>query len=916
LTGKLRTWLCPSSDLDHERSSLRSKRCENTGDWIFEKKEYKTWRTCETSSLLWLHARPGAGKSVLAAHLIENLDVSGQPFGYFFFKYNNSTLSSPKDLLRTICFQLAVKHSAVYDIMVGLMESGFDVQKGRIGTLWQQLFSDRILQLRWPKPMFWVVDGLDECNQEERGGFIQLLADLAHSPLHVKMIILSRRAKDISHFISQLPFQVDEICPEDNLADIMTYARRRLRGSTIGSQATLKESILDKIEKSASGTFLWVQTALDQLDQQDTVDGIIESLNSLPQEMNSYYLRILKSIPTNILPSTLGLAHAIFEWITVAARPLHVQELQAPLNAEFGELLDINASIANHCGGLISTDASGRIEAIHMTVNEFLLLPSNEHKFSVHSGEANARVATFCFETLVSSSFGQLDLTKELSKELFAINPFAQYAVEFCFHHLNIASATPDLTEKLRVFWTSKYLICWIKCLGHLGHLDLLLPSLKSVDIYMDQVDQSQKSTFLRMATIAQEMRYFVNTLGFTTYLSYEGDILKGKRHGYGTSKSLDGGTHIGNWLNDMPDGFGSCTYSGLSRYTGGWKENEWNGEGQFDDPEGNSYKGSYVMGKRQGFGIMKWSWGDRFAYTGQWMSDRCHGTGEMKFADGGFYIGQWQRGLMHGTGRLQKWNDDFYNGEFVEGAPLGPFTPGKPTKEDLENPKMPSDSETSPEVFLEYSTGSTYKGSVKGDRPHGKGELHSCTGMIWKGIFADGMMHGPGASEWPHGGYSKGSRKADQADGYTVELNDSPEHLCKFKGFYNMGVREGEGELWRPNGFHYKGNFHISEMHGEGVRTRVVGHGRYEGEFKDGLENGRGKIYMPGGAVQEGTWKSRKRHGEDSVLTFVDGSTYRGVWRQGSTRQGEFLFIKTAKGVDDLLEFDEEGNIGHHGGS
>jgi len=907
MVSKLRAWLNPASDLDHERTSLRNKRCAQTGDWIFLNKQYLNWREQEQSGLLWLYARPGAGKSVLAAHLIENFDVSGRPFGYFFFKYNNDNLSSSKSFLRSICFQLCLKHTGIYESIFKLMESGYDVQKQRLGSLWQQLFKDRILKLQTSEPVFWVVDGLDECPQEDRSSVLRLFADLQAAPLHVKLIVLSRRTKDIHESMNSLPFKVYEICPEDNHDDIMKYAQHRLSGSTVNSQDDLRETILDRIEKQHSGTFLWVQTALDQVVQQDTVDGILESLSTLPKEMDAYYLRILQSISVNEQnPSAIKLSKAIFEWTVVAARPLYVQELSVPLTAEFGNLIDIKTSIANHCGGLIATDSVDRVEAIHMTVVEYLQQPSSEHSFSIDLAVSNARAATFCFKTLTSTPFLNVDLGIALDQEFFIRNQFAQYAVEFAFRHLGTAKPDTELSSLVKHFLTSQYLLIWIKFAGHLGLLDSLPPLVSNVEGYI--AHPGSKADFLDPAVgnVLSQLRYLVATLGYPTSERYVGDLVDGKRHGYGTSETLDGGTQTGNWMNDKPEGFSIASYLAGSKYVGEWKENEWHGKGHWVDPEGNVYKGDYSMGKKHGLGIMKWTWGNRYSYTGQWANDRYSGIGEMTYANGDVYNGSWRNGLMHGRGKFTKWHDDVYEGEFIDGVAQGSCV------RVAGGPDVPVSPEVTQNVTIAFSSGTEYTGDVVDGRPEGEGELRSKTGLVWKGRFKDGMMDGEGVGTWPNGGYCKGTWKEGQADGFFIEVNDCPEHLCKFEGHYKLGIREGEGEMWQPVGYHYKGNFHADEIHGYGVRNRHI-RGCYDGQWLNGLEHGHGTHHMPGKITYTGLWQVRKKHDENAILTFKDGSVYRGGWIGGLTRKGEFLFKQGVEKLSDIIDFDEHGKIGPH---
>ena len=49
-------------------NDIKSKRIDNTGEWIFETEAYQAWiaNTTPEDSILFLHGMPGAGKTFLS----------------------------------------------------------------------------------------------------------------------------------------------------------------------------------------------------------------------------------------------------------------------------------------------------------------------------------------------------------------------------------------------------------------------------------------------------------------------------------------------------------------------------------------------------------------------------------------------------------------------------------------------------------------------------------------------------------------------------------------------------------------------------------------------------------------------------------------------------------------------------------
>ena len=63
--------------IDYESYRTRNPpRVPGTCTWFLEHPKFKVWRSESSSSLLWLSADPGCGKSVLASFLVEELQTT------------------------------------------------------------------------------------------------------------------------------------------------------------------------------------------------------------------------------------------------------------------------------------------------------------------------------------------------------------------------------------------------------------------------------------------------------------------------------------------------------------------------------------------------------------------------------------------------------------------------------------------------------------------------------------------------------------------------------------------------------------------------------------------------------------------------------------------------------------------------
>ena len=102
---------------------------------------------------------------------------------------------------------------------------------------------------------------------------------------------------------------------------------------------------------------------------------------------------------------------------------------------------------------------------------------------------------------------------------------------------------------------------------------------------------------------------------------SYEGQVVDGVPHGYGTMSYSKGDEYVGEFQNGNIHGRGTMSYANGEQYVGEWKDNEITGRGTFNYANGEKFVGEFKAGKRDGRGTYTYS--DGSTEVGKWQDDQ-----------------------------------------------------------------------------------------------------------------------------------------------------------------------------------------------------------------------------------------------------------------------------------------------------
>ena len=125
-------------------------------------------------------------------------------------------------------------------------------------------------------------------------------------------------------------------------------------------------------------------------------------------------------------------------------------------------------------------------------------------------------------------------------------------------------------------------------------------------------------------------------------------------------------------------------------------------------------YSGKYLLGKKNGYGTIKYKSGD--IYKGEFKMDLFNGVGEYTWANGLIYNGDWKDGKKNGKGTLTHPSGEKYSGDF---------------KDDKKHGKG----------YYINPNGMNYDGGYKNDMFHGKGKFVDATGKVIEGTFKEGKL-------------------------------------------------------------------------------------------------------------------------------------------------------------------------------
>ncbi|OAL43118.1 hypothetical protein IQ07DRAFT_650395 [Pyrenochaeta sp. DS3sAY3a] len=459
LAAKLRTvlsWLqtsdyLPADTLRHHLQDCSPDSC----NWFVQHDKTQLWLSDSSKNpLVWLHGKPGAGKSIICASLVQHVEATNVDVFYYFCTFTAHSSGQTSRLLQSLVSQITQKHhhfaAYIHDVYLKAHPLPTKVALLKLlSELIQGLDSVRL-----------IVDGIDEWDARDQKDLLKDLSQMVSTDRssHIcKILIASRDTLDISRILRKKDRAAAIIALGDSteslaISDSITrFVDKRMSDipdllSDLDPDASITSHIKRSLLEKSQGMFLWVRVVLDLLDTVYSPEELSAVVDDLPSDLETLYGRILDRLCNVPGAHSHGGVPRIISLICFAQRPLHKQELLHALSVPaWGEGNDMQSvpisSILDHCKPFVEELPDSSLILVHFSVKEFFLAGRSPH--IVPAIRAELDLASVCAVMLTHGL--RLLRPGEDSADLVAIGSGAYrllpYALSFWIHHCILFAA-------------------------------------------------------------------------------------------------------------------------------------------------------------------------------------------------------------------------------------------------------------------------------------------------------------------------------------------------------------------------------------------------------------------------------------------------------------------------------------------
>ncbi|KAH9016742.1 hypothetical protein EDB85DRAFT_2122515, partial [Lactarius pseudohatsudake] len=387
LRRDLRNWISPPDPSINYNTACGAHH-KGTATWLTRGDAFKYWRA--HGCLLWVHGKPTVSSSSVIVRDIEDVCNAGlASMAYFYFDFKDTAKQDSRALLSSLLIQLSHQSDVYCDILHALYSSHRQGSVQPNDDALTQCLKTLLVALG-QTPVYLILDAVDEClntsgmpsPREKVLILVKELVELKLSNLH--LCLTSRPEIDIRNALEPLATHRISLHDESgqnadiaNYVSSVVYSDSRMRRW----RAEERDLVVGRLSAKADGMFRWVFCQLEIL-RHCFPSSVLNILEQLPKSLDETYERILREISR----ANRDHAYRLLQCLTVAVRPLRVEELAEVLAVDFNasgspklnadwRWEDNEEAVLSACSSLVTVVMDGGSRVVqfsHFSVKEFL----------------------------------------------------------------------------------------------------------------------------------------------------------------------------------------------------------------------------------------------------------------------------------------------------------------------------------------------------------------------------------------------------------------------------------------------------------------------------------------------------------------------------------------------------------------
>jgi hypothetical protein len=474
--------------------------------WILGDDSFQRWRTQSESRLLWIKGDPGKGKTMMMMGVVSELDLEfkSQPclLAYFFCQSTMPELNNAVSVLRGLIYMLVTRREQLMrHVQQQYKATGSMLFEGPNAIYGLKRILSKILHDPTLATTYLLVDALDECDSS-RSDLLRIITDNRLAPpSRVKWLVTSRNLPQIERHLQldslgvKVSLEVKASHVSEAVATFVEYKVRRLV-TVQRYNASLQAEVQQQLRSKAEGTFLWVSLVCKELESVPLY-RTQEVLQELPPGLDPLYERMMAQIVTQDA-RTVGYCRGILRSITLAFRPLQLEELAATAGLPRDKFSDVQAvaDLVSRCGSFL-TVREDIISFVHLSAKDFFTLGNGRQVFDGTAAEEQGWMTHRLLDAMDSTLRRDMcslqkpgvHIQEAIARIQGSCLPQMAYACEYWVEHLQAGGhACSDVVAdggKVHCFF-QKHLLHWLEAMSLLQKMSEAILALQKLEATLD----------------------------------------------------------------------------------------------------------------------------------------------------------------------------------------------------------------------------------------------------------------------------------------------------------------------------------------------------------------------------------------------------------------------------------------------